>query len=163
MKDRERPSQHGAALGKALALIERAGRQDAPELPEMCSTCAFREGCMTNQMAATGTVALNCVLGIDKDRFACHHGMKDGQPKKLCAGYIAASLAPYSFTQKVVEALAKDLGTLPAHDEVREAFDAWIAEVDPGDQMDDYARAREYEKRRLKQSSTAVLDEAGKE
>lgn len=144
--ERERPSQHGKILGEALALIAAAGRRDAPfELPPMCATCAFREGCMTNQMAATGKVALDCVLGIDLDRFACHHGMKDGQPGKLCVGYIAARLAPWSFTKEVLATLAKEIaGIGDGPDEVRAAFDAWLSKVDPKREKDDYQLAREF-------------------
>lgn len=143
MTERERPSKHGKILGQALALIAMAGRKDSPApLPEMCLTCAFREGCMTNQMTATGIVALNCVLGIDKDRFACHHGMKEGQPSKLCVGYMAARLAPHSFTKEVLVELGKDLDALAGPDEVRAAFDAWLAEIDPHGKLDDYQLAR---------------------
>jgi hypothetical protein len=74
-QDGDRPSLHGKMLGKALALIAEIGRRDAPmPIPDTCLTCAFREGTMPNQTAGTGMVALNCVLRIDTDRFACHHG-----------------------------------------------------------------------------------------
>lgn len=141
---RERPSQHGVILGELLAAMADAGRLHAPELPDMCATCAFRPGCMTNQMAATGLTALNCVLGIDTDRFACHHGMTDGRPAKLCAGYIAARLAPFEFTKAAMGLLMERLSSLTGPDEVREAFDGWIAEVDPDNRMNDYERGRAY-------------------
>ncbi len=145
---RERPSNHGKILGHALALIAMAGRRDAPfELPDMCATCAFREGCMTNQMAATGKVALDCVLGIDKDLFACHHGMKDGSPSKICVGYVAARLAPWSIMVEILNTLKADLDERPDTDEVRAAFDAWLDEVDPQRKMNDYELARAYTKR----------------
>ena len=145
--ERERPSNHGKILGQALALIAMVGRRDAPfELPDCCLTCAFREGCMPNQMAATGKVALDCVLGIDKDRFACHHGMKAGQPSKLCVGYIAARLAPWSEVKLILETLGRDLATMDGADEVRAAFDRWLAEIDPHRKMNDYELAREYAK-----------------
>lgn len=147
MTERERPSLHGKILGDALALLARAGRRDAPmELPECCLTCAFREGCMTNQMAATGKMALDCVLGIDPDRFACHHGMKDGEPTKLCVGYIAATMAPWSFAKEVVAAVAADLEAMKNDDadEIRTAFDAWHNKIDPERKMDDYQLARAY-------------------
>lgn len=145
MTDRERPSKHGAILGDALALLAVAGRKDAPmELPECCLTCAFRPGAMPNEMAATGKIALDCVLGIDTDRFACHHGMKDGEPKKLCVGYIAAVLAPWSFTTKVLAAVKEALDKMQGPDEVRATFDAWHDAVDPERKMDDYQLARAY-------------------
>lgn len=151
MSERERPSLHGKILGEALALLAAAGRKDAPmEIPEGCLTCAFRPGCMTNQMAATGKTALDCVLGIDPDRFACHHGMKDGQPSKLCVGYIAATLAPWSFTKEVLAAVKVDLDAMPdGPDEIRAAFDAWHNEVDPERKMDDYQLARAYASREV--------------
>lgn len=148
MSDRERPSKHGKILGDALALLAIAGRKDAPELPECCLTCAFRQGCMTNQMAATGKTALDCVLGIDPDRFACHHGMKEGQPSKLCVGYIAAILAPWAFTKEVLAAVKRDLDAMDGPDEVRAAFDAWHDEANPERKMDDYQLARAYAARR---------------
>ena len=145
MSKRERPSRHGAILGEALSKIAAAGRAYSPtELPDACLTCAFREGCMTNQMAATGMVALNCVIGIDPDRFACHHGMKDGEPSKLCVGYVAAILAPFSFTKEVLCELADKLNTQCGPDEVRAEFDAWLSETDPDGKMDDYQLARAY-------------------
>ena len=142
---RERPSRHGALLGEVLAALADEGRRHAPELPEMCATCAFRSGCMTNQMASTGIVALNCILGIDTDRFACHHGMRDGDPQKLCAGYIAALLAPWDFTVQAMELLTEQLAVArDKPDTIRAEFDAWIAEVDPHNRMDDYQRGRAF-------------------
>jgi hypothetical protein len=142
--ERERPSRHGKILGEALALIATAGRKDAPmPLPDMCMTCAFREGSMPNQMAATGKTAMDCVLGIDRDRFACHHGMRDGQPKKICVGYIAARLAPFSFVKEVIASIHAELAEIERDtaDPVRAAFDAWVSEVDPGRKLDDYQLA----------------------
>jgi hypothetical protein len=141
----DRPSKHGALLGEALALIAMAGRKDFPgDLPEPCLTCAFREGTMPNQSPGTGSMALNCVLGIDKDRFACHHGMKEGAPSKICAGYIAARLAPWSFTKEVLASLHRDLAAVSGPDEVRAAFDAWLADADPAGKMDVYQQARAF-------------------
>jgi hypothetical protein len=144
--ERERPSRHGAALGELLSALEQIGREGAGiDLPPMCATCAYRPGCMTNQMAATGITALNCLTGIDTDRFACHHGMKDGRPTKLCAGHVAALLAPWDTIKAGVEWLARRLseGT-EEPDEIRREFDAWIAKADPLSRMDDYARGRAY-------------------
>jgi len=147
--DRERPSRHGQALGDALWLLMEAGKKDFPGTPpECCATCAFRRGCMTNQMAATGIVALNCVLGVDRDRFACHHNLKPGgEPAKLCSGYIMATLAPWSFTKEVLEALNAELGKRDGEpDPVRAAFDAWVEANEPMKTADDYDRAREWNK-----------------
>jgi hypothetical protein len=142
MADRDRPSRHGAILGAALARIEAEGRRFGPDLPDCCATCAFRPGCMTNMMAATGLTALNVLLGIDGEAFACHHGMKDGQPTKLCAGYAAAKLAPFEFVMAEIAAMHDELGAPPSHDAIRAEFDAWIARVDPDGMLDDYARGR---------------------
>lgn len=147
MTEHDRPSKHGQILGQALALIAMAGRKDSPiDLPDQCLTCAFREGTMPNMTAGTGKVALDCTLGIDKDRFSCHHGMKDGTPVKLCIGYVAARLAPWSFTQMVLTELAKDLDTISDSDpdDVRAAFDRWLAEIDPAIKSDEYRLARAY-------------------
>lgn len=153
MSERERPSQHGAILGQALALLEQAGRKDAPfELPDMCLTCAFRPDTMTNQMASTGLVALNCVLGVDTDRFACHHGLKDGEPTKLCVGYIAARLAPFTLTREILFELGKRLDEQEGPDEVRAAFDAWVSEIDPDRKMNDYQLARAHASARARTS-----------
>lgn len=141
---RERPSRHGAMLGDVLAGLAEAGRKHAPPLPDMCATCAFRPGCMTNQMAGTGIIALNCVLGIDTDRFACHHGMKDGEATTLCAGYIAALLAPWELTTAAVQLLANHLSGLDGPDEIRAEFDAWIAQADPLNRLNDYQRGRAF-------------------
>lgn len=147
----DRPSIHGAILGKALALMADLGRRDAPmPIPETCLTCAFREGSMPNQAAATGVMALNCVLRIDPDRFACHHGMKAGEPQKLCSGYIAAMLAPFSQVKEILTAFNEELAAIENQpDEVRAAFDAWLSRADPERQMDVYQAAREYAKSQM--------------
>lgn len=143
IKDADRPSAHGAALGQALARIAAAGDPDAA----MCSTCAFREGSLPNQMAGTVIVALNTMVDIDKADFACHHGLKDGEPQRLCAGYIAARLAPFRFTAaaiKEAKRLMEELRDGP--DEVRAKFDAWVDTL-TGPVADVYELGRLYAKR----------------
>lgn len=153
MTDRERPSKHGKILGDALALLAMAGRQDAPmKIPECCPTCAFLLGSMPNEMAATGKTALDCVLGIDRDRFGCHHGMKNGWPSKLCVGYVAARLAPWSFTKEVLAAVKNDIDAMSGPDEVRAAFDAWHEEIDPDRKMNDYQLSLAYAARVVTES-----------
>jgi hypothetical protein len=98
-------------------------------------------------MAATGQAALNCILDIDPAEFACHHGMKDGEPTRLCAGYIAARLAPFSFTKAALRELAEKLDAQEGPDQVRAEFDAWLAMVDPRGEKHDYVLAREYNRR----------------
>lgn len=143
----DRPSRHGKLLGAALATISAIGRRGAPmPIPDPCLTCAFREGTMPNQTAGTGKMALDIVLGIDRDRFACHHGMKEGEPKKLCVGYIAAMLAPFSEVSAILTAFHAELTNIDdgAPDEVRAAFDGWLSIADPDHRMDVYEAARAY-------------------
>jgi hypothetical protein len=144
----DRPSMHGAILGDALASIAAEGFKRLPELqpdpPEMCATCAFRPGSVPNRSAGTGMIALNCVLRIDPDRFACHHGMHGGEPTKLCAGYLASKLVPWDFVKQTVLELNERLQTMSGPDEIRAAFDAWYAEADPLREMDAYQLARAY-------------------
>jgi hypothetical protein len=143
----ERPSQHGAILGEALSDLTKAGAIGLPELLDLrCATCAFREGTMPNQMAATGKVALDCVLGVDKDEFACHHGMKGDWPTKICAGYVAAKKAPFSVLKSTLATVAARLGNLPSDDAVRAKYDAWKAGHDPEGKLDVYQLARAYAK-----------------
>jgi hypothetical protein len=146
----DRPSRHGAILGEALALIADLGERDArmDNWRDRCATCAFRKGTAPNMTAGTGMVALNCVLGIDKDRFACHHGMKDGQPAKICVGYIAARIAPFSSVKEVMALLASEIaGPDGEPDEIRAAFDVWLTELDPEGKMDVYQTARAFQRR----------------
>lgn len=144
---RDRPSRHGAFLGRALAKLAEAGRAIEPTLPDMCATCAFREGCMTNQMAATGLQALNCSIGVDPALFCCHHGLKDGEPTRVCAGYAAARLAPFETVKAVTAELVQNLDGASGPDEIRADFDAWIAEADPDGRLNDYERGRLYLRR----------------
>lgn len=99
---------------------------------------------MTNQMAGTGLEALKCATGADPAPFGCHHGMKDGQPNKVCAGWLAALVAPPEVVAAVGDRLLAAINSLEGPDEVREAFDAWIAKVDPDNRLDDYQRGRLY-------------------
>ena len=141
---RERPSRHGAILGQALLALMEAGQAASTLDPsQRCATCAFRPG-MTNQMAATGLQALHCTIGTDPDDFACHHGMKDGEPTKLCVGYLIARTAPWETVKAVIAGLNTGLNSVDGPDEIRAKFDAWISEVDPDGAIDDYARARLY-------------------
>lgn len=141
---RERPSTHGAILGEALARIAESVTGELPQ--ECCATCAFRRGCMTNLMASTGLVAFACAVGADPDPFACHHGMKDGEPTKICAGWLACQLADFDTVKAVGAWLTGQLARLGdgQPDPIREAVDAWLARVDPADRLDDYQRGRLY-------------------
>lgn len=145
----DKPTTYGAILGDALALLAAAGRKDLMPgmvIPDPCLTCAFREGALPNRMGGTAKVALDCVLQIDRDRFACHHGMKDGEPGKLCAGYLAAMIAPFSFVKQVLESASKDLAAFDADapDPVRDDYVRWLGQIDPDGKLDVYQIARAY-------------------
>jgi hypothetical protein len=150
-KNAERPSAHGRLGGQYLSALADCGRRRLPPgttLPEMCVDCAFRLGTMPNQMGATIKSAIDCVLGIgdhaDED-FACHHGMRDGHPTKICAGYVAALLATPEFKKQGVIWLAGELDKLSeSHDPIRIAFDTWLSTIDPERKMDNYQLARAY-------------------
>lgn len=146
--DFDRPSLPGKFFGEALVLIAREGRKAHPfmPLPEPCLTCALRPGTMPNLSPGTLIQLLNCVVGIEPSEFYCHHGMKEGEPEKVCAGYVAARLAPWQFTQETLTACYEQLKKLDAAngDAVRADFDAWYAEADPEGKMDAYQLARAY-------------------
>lgn len=142
--ERERPSRHGAILGRALSEMVDAGGG----CTGTCATCAFKPGTMTNQMAATGLTALHCALGSDPDPFGCHHGMADGQPTKLCAGYEAARRASFEDVRAIMERLKKRMDAMSGPDEVRIAYDVWAEQADPSHALNDYQLARLYEKQR---------------
>jgi hypothetical protein len=148
-KNSDKPTGYGAILGDALAMIAAAGRKNLPEgtvIPDTCLTCAFREGALPNRMGGTVKEALDCVLLIDGDRFACHQGMKDGEPKRICAGYLAAILAPFSFVKEVIASAHKDLDAFDdlAPDPVRDDYVRWLLKLDPDGAMDVYQIARAY-------------------
>lgn len=144
MTERDRPSRHGAIFGEALADMAAAGREVNPTIPEECATCAFRRGCMTNQMGGTGILALNCAINVDPDDFACHHGMKEGWPTKLCAGYLAATHAPFEVVRDILERTKQRLDAMEGPDCIREEFDAWWATVDPERKLDNYELGRRW-------------------
>ena len=157
--ERERPSRHGKICGEMLADLADAGRRALQVDMDVCGTCAFRRGSMPNMMAATGLEAMNTVLGIDPDDFACHHGMKDGRPTKLCAGYLLAKAAPWPEVKARMSKMKDDLAAMSGPDEVRAAFDAWIEQVDPHHTMDDYQRGRAWARARHDASGQIVRPE----
>lgn len=104
---------------------------------------------MTNQMAATGLAALNCAIGVDKDDFGCHHGLKDGAPTRPCNGWLAAKKAPWPLMKEIIGNLAAHLNQIgDGDDAIRAEFDAWRGQADPAYKLDDYALARLYAKER---------------
>lgn len=146
-KDFDRPTRHGQLVGQAMTMMADRGREECPALPECCLTCAFRPGTIPNESAATLKIAFDAVMGIDDGHFFCHHGLKDGEPSKVCVGYAAALLAPFPFVKEVLMTLYDELGTLGEGaqlDRVREAFDRRLAKADPNREMDAYQMARAY-------------------
>lgn len=156
-QNRDRPSVYGAVVGSILTKLEEIGRKSMPDLPPTCMTCAFREGSVPNMMPGTVLTALKCTMGTDPDPFGCHHGMKDGLPIKLCAGYYAAKHAFENRTPET-EALILELsgilldGTLV--DTIRTDFDAWLMAIDPEGLMNNYQIARAYSSRKEKVTPT---------
>lgn len=139
---RDGPSRHGKILGDAMADLAKAGAVGQPELLSvMCAGCAFRPGAMSNQMAATLKDALDCLLNDDED-FCCHHGMEDGEPTRLCAGYFAAQGAPFEVFKAAMQTVTARLAAATGPDEVRTSFNEWISKVDPEGKLDDYQRSR---------------------
>ncbi len=154
--DFDRPCRHGALLGAALARIADAAEGKSPfpvamRMPDRCSTCAFREGTQANQSPGTLRVALDMVLLPDGE-FWCHHGLDaDGEVKRLCAGYVAARLAPFDFTKGQLAAVAEQLDRIDQDevDIIRVAFDEWLASIDSDSKMTDiYEMGRAYERYR---------------
>lgn len=142
--ERDRPSNHGAILGEAISAIMDEGRKVDPTIPDCCLTCAFKPGVMTNQMATTGLEAYKCAIGVDDAPFGCHHGLSEGMPTRLCAGYAAARLAPFDAVKRISAEMAERIKDLPEHDHIRADFDAWWQAVDPDRKMDNYQLARAY-------------------
>lgn len=97
----ERPSRADVsaaidALPDALARYadeaETKIRAMGLEPPDRCASCAFRAGTIPNTKAlATGFDALKCL--VEDHPFGCHHDKKDGQPTRLCAGFLMIQAA----------------------------------------------------------------------
>jgi hypothetical protein len=85
------PSEEGARLGSELARLadvaEERQRKDFPGQHPRCVDCAFTLGTEPNRSLPTLMDAMKCV--IEKVPFYCHKGIADdGQPKRLCVGYM---------------------------------------------------------------------------
>lgn len=144
------PTLHGRALGVELARLADSQVAANPEIEERCLTCAFREGTMTNSMAPTLMEAVNCVVGIDEADFGCHHGLAaDGQPTKLCAGYLLCMAAPAEERFSAVERASIALRSLNDGDDEKHdpEFTAWVKQHDPEGKLDDYQLARAWARR----------------
>lgn len=138
----QRPSAHGAALGKALADMTDAIATRAPQLDTRCASCAFRQGTIPNQMAGTLLDALNIVVGADPATFMCHDGpgIVSGRcaPTTICAGYALARLATPDELAAMLDAAKASLDTLDTFGwSDAELIKRWGAQDDL-----EYARAR---------------------
>lgn len=93
------PDELCAALGRELARF--ADQAEPPGAPPRCHDCAFRAGTLANT-SLTIANALKCAMeGIP---FYCHHGEVDGEPTRLCRGWIA--LAPKEVLAEIAQAIA---------------------------------------------------------
>jgi hypothetical protein len=84
------PTPLGRALGIELARIadieEARQRERFPRMHPRCDDCALRSGTDPNGCAETLMDVIKCV---EEDApFFCHKGVSDGEPKRLCAGYM---------------------------------------------------------------------------
>lgn len=89
------PSREGRELGRLVAQMTEAARPKCerlfPGTPPMCQDCAFRAGTAPNGTVSTLMDAIKCV--VEGTPFYCHHGVVDGDPKRLCGGYAVASVS----------------------------------------------------------------------
>lgn len=79
------PTEAGEAMGEQLArfFVQEKLAKGADD--NRCHDCAFRLGSYPNGCAQTVMDALESCLGGEP--FYCHHGIVDGEPKRLCEGY----------------------------------------------------------------------------
>jgi hypothetical protein len=69
----------------------RCVAQAFPDAPPMCNDCAFREGSDPNGSVETTMAVVKCLM--EDEPFYCHHGVVEGEPKRLCAGFSALYVA----------------------------------------------------------------------
>lgn len=80
------PTPEGAELGRHLARFADQEEAAHPDAPKRCGDCAFRAGTLPNQCPQTLMDAVKCTM--EGEPFHCHLGMRDGEPTRLCAGYL---------------------------------------------------------------------------
>jgi len=94
MKERNRPSPEGRAVGDNLARFadaeEKRWRKEMGFVPVRCASCAFRKGTYPNGCLSTVSDAMKC--SMQRIPFYCHHDVKlkreDQDPKTICGGWI---------------------------------------------------------------------------
>jgi hypothetical protein len=84
------PTEAGAALGVEFARLTAPALEQSKQVghPPPCVECAFVKGTEPNQCGPTLMDAIKCVVEVTP--FYCHMGVVGGEPKRLCAGFMAA-------------------------------------------------------------------------
>lgn len=80
------PTPEGAELGRHLARFADQEEAKFADPPKRCHDCAFRAGTIPNGCEQTLMDAVKCTF--EGEPFYCHNGMRDGEPTRLCAGYL---------------------------------------------------------------------------
>jgi hypothetical protein len=137
-------STGAARLGAALA--DLAERHRRPGDPDPCSSCGLKKGTLANMAGQTMIDAMNVLAGIDGDVFGCHHGMKDREPTKACAGWLAARRASRDELLQAIGSVAIPNDDNPENDPVGVYVAAWAKQNDPEGKLDSYQLARLWEK-----------------
>lgn len=104
------PTEIGETLGAELARLTEAElakvRERFPTAAPPCNECAFVKGTLPNKCGPTLMDAIKCV--VEAEPFYCHKGVgQNEEPKRICAGYMAAMGAHEKF--KKVVALSERL------------------------------------------------------
>ena len=108
-----RPCEFGRELGRNLAcfadLAEQKWRDAGVNfIPQRCHSCAFGPGTYPNGCISTVADAMKCIM--ERKPFYCHHGIKDGDPPSVCAGWMllqngdAVIKAPWEFSGDYTDA-----------------------------------------------------------
>ena len=87
------PDTMGTEVGNWLADLYDRAAEDVPNLPQRCSTCAYRRGTNANNSGQTVADALECVGS--RGTFYCHHGERhfDNEHHNVCEGHRAVELS----------------------------------------------------------------------
>lgn len=83
------PTPEGWMLGREISRLcdieEERLRERFPRQHPRCADCALRLGTRPNGCAETLMDILKCLY--EHVPFYCHKGLRDGEPRRLCAGY----------------------------------------------------------------------------
>lgn len=90
------PTPEGRMLGRELARLcdieEARMRVRFPRLHPRCDDCALRAGTDPNGCPETLMDVVKCIA--ENVPFYCHKGVRDGEPKRLCAGFAICANVP---------------------------------------------------------------------